>query len=154
MVIKNLLRFLGRAFGVGQRHKKKRRPSKHLRKKRPSRKTGRRSRPVSRPRKIRRAKKSTSKKTPKRHAVAKQKPAHLVGEVTHYFPKVRAAVVKCRSTLAIGQAIWVKGATTDFRQTVGSLQIDREPIEKAKKGQTIGLEVFKDVRPGDKVYLS
>ncbi|MFB3918655.1 MAG: hypothetical protein ACE14U_01140 [Candidatus Velamenicoccus archaeovorus] len=78
----------------------------------------------------------------------------LAGDITHYFPKVKAAVFKCRVPLAIGDAVWVKGRNTDFRQTVGSMQIDRRPIERAVKGQEIGLEVFKDVHEGDGIYLA
>jgi hypothetical protein len=47
----------------------------------------------------------------------------------------------------------VKGKTTDFRQTVGSLQIDRKPITTARPGQDVGLEVMRDVRPGDAVFV-
>lgn len=61
-------------------------------------------------------------------------------------------MVKCSKTLVLGDPIWIKGATTDFRQTIGSIQIDRKPIEKARPGQEIGLEVLRDVRPGDKIY--
>ncbi|QAT18015.1 hypothetical protein BU251_04460 [Candidatus Velamenicoccus archaeovorus] len=78
----------------------------------------------------------------------------MAGDITHYFPKVKAAVFKCRVPLAIGDAVWVKGRNTDFRQTVGSMQIDRRPIERAVKGQEIGLEVFKDVHEGDGIYLA
>ncbi|MDD5138497.1 MAG: translation elongation factor-like protein [Candidatus Omnitrophica bacterium] len=89
---------------------------------------------------------------------AAKKPAKIpwvpAGEISHYFPKVKAAVFKCRVPLAIGDAIWVKGKNTDFKQTVGSMQIDRKPIERASKGQEIGLEVFQDVRVGDQVFLT
>ncbi len=73
-------------------------------------------------------------------------------EITHYFPKVRAAVLKLSRPLSIGDPIWIKGRTTDFRQTVGSLQIDRRPITTARPGQDVGLEVMRDVRQGDKVF--
>jgi len=32
------------------------------------------------------------------------------------------------------------------------MQIDKNPIEKAKKGQSIGLKVANRVREGDKVF--
>jgi len=67
---------------------------------------------------------------------------------------VNAAVVKLKKPLALGEPIWIKGKTTDFRQTAGSMQINRKPIEKARPGQEIGLEVFREVRPGDTVYRS
>ncbi|RKY31589.1 MAG: translation elongation factor-like protein [Candidatus Omnitrophota bacterium] len=75
-----------------------------------------------------------------------------VGIITHYFPQVRAAVVKMKAPLAIGDSIKIKGHTTDFTQNVSSMQIDRVPISVAKKGQEIGLLVESRVRGNDVVY--
>lgn len=94
------------------------------------------------------------KKSTIKASVKKKDEALLLGEITHYFPKVRAAVVSCKKQISIGDAVRIKGSSTDFRQTVGSLQIDRSPIVSAKKGQEVGLEVLRDVKPGDKVYAS
>jgi hypothetical protein len=77
----------------------------------------------------------------------------VAGSITHYFPRVNAAVVKCKKSIQVGQPVLIKGSKTDFRQTIGSMQINRIPIEKARAGQEIGLEVFKEVRPGDTVFL-
>ena len=77
-----------------------------------------------------------------------------IGAITHYYPKVHAAVVKLKKPLSLGEPIRIKGRTVDFRQTVGSLQIDRKPIERARAGQEIGLEVFKEVQTGDAIYKS
>lgn len=76
----------------------------------------------------------------------------VVGVVTHYFPKVRAAVVKLKGTLAIGDTIHIKGHTTDFTQQVTSIQINHVPVNTAKKGQEIGLLVDSRVREKDIVY--
>lgn len=76
----------------------------------------------------------------------------IVGIITHYFPKVRAAVIKLKSPLAIGDVIKVTGHTTDFTQAVTSIQLDKVPINPAKKGQTIGLLVNSRVRQNDVVY--
>ena len=76
-----------------------------------------------------------------------------IGEVTHFFPHVKAAVIKLkRGTLTIGDTIYLKGHTTDFEQKIKSLQVDHKPIEKAEKGHEIGLQVSAKVRHGDKVY--
>jgi len=75
-------------------------------------------------------------------------------EITHYFPKVHAAVLKLKRPLRIGDPVWIKGRATDFRQTVGSLQINREPITIARPGQDVGLEVLREVRQGDQVFLT
>ncbi|MCM8795965.1 MAG: hypothetical protein NC928_04725 [Candidatus Omnitrophica bacterium] len=76
----------------------------------------------------------------------------IIGIVTHYFPKVRAAVVKLKSPLSIGESIKIKGHTTDFTQTVTSMQINHVPILQAKKGQEIGLLVDSRVREHDIIY--
>ncbi len=76
----------------------------------------------------------------------------LIGSITHYFPHVQAAVIKLKGPLSIGQTVKVKGHTTDLTQAVTSMQIDREVISDAKKGDEIGLQVSSRVRQGDKVY--
>ena len=45
-----------------------------------------------------------------------------IGEVTHFFPHVKAAVVKIKKgTLKTGDTIYIKGHTTDFEQKIKSL---------------------------------
>jgi len=75
-----------------------------------------------------------------------------VGEIIHYFSGINVAVVKLMDELKIGDKILIKGATTNFEQTVDSMQINREPIMVATKGQEIGLKVKDVVRPGDEVF--
>ncbi|PIQ87310.1 MAG: translation elongation factor-like protein [Candidatus Omnitrophica bacterium CG11_big_fil_rev_8_21_14_0_20_45_26] len=78
----------------------------------------------------------------------------MIGAITHYFPHVHAGVLILRSgQLKRGDRIYIKGHTTDFKQIVDSLQIDRVNIETAKKGDEIGIAVKKRVRVGDEVYL-
>lgn len=99
--------------------------------------------------------KKVVKKRPVKKAVKKavRKPKEdILGIVTHYFPKVRAAVIKLKAPLSIGDKVKIKGHTTDFTQSVISLQIDRVAINSAKKGQEIGLLVDSRVRQEDKVY--
>jgi len=88
---------------------------------------------------------STRKKTAKSEG-------NLIGEVTHYFPHVQAAVIKMKGPLTRGDTIKVKGHTTDLTQIVTSMQIDRVDIQTAKKGDEIGLLVSSRVRQADKVY--
>jgi hypothetical protein len=81
----------------------------------------------------------------------KKDAADVIGVVTHYFPKVRAAVIKLKAPLAVGSEIKIKGHTTDFTQNVVSMQIDHVVISKAKKGDEIGLLVDSRVREYDVV---
>ncbi len=75
-----------------------------------------------------------------------------VGEVTHYYTKIGVAVVKLTGPLRVGEEIAVKGMTTDFEQRVGSMQIEHEQVQQAKKGDMIGLKVEDYARKGDIVY--
>lgn len=76
-----------------------------------------------------------------------------VGEVFRYFDKVMVAGVKITDgSLSIGDTVRIKGATTDFKQKVDSIQIDRNPIQKAIAGQQVGLKVSTPVKPGDTLY--
>ncbi len=101
------------------------------------------------------AKKSRPKTPSKKKPAGKAKPAlkqDILGEITHYFPKVRAAVVVLKSNLSTGDKIRVKGHTTDFCQVITSMQIDHVPVMTAKKGDEIGLLVNSRVRDKDIVY--
>ncbi len=98
--------------------------------------------------------KKIARKPSKKPVRAKKKAAkkrNVIGIITHYFPHVRAAVVKLKAPLVVGDTIKIKGHTTDFTQTITSLQIDRVPVNSAKKGQEIGLLVNSRVRQHDVV---
>lgn len=79
-------------------------------------------------------------------------PGKEVGKVTHYYAKLGVGVVKLSETLKAGDKIRIKGATTDFGQTVESMQVEHDKTEEGKKGQSIGLKVKDHVRANDVVY--
>ena len=76
-----------------------------------------------------------------------------VGEITHYFERIKVCVVKLnQGTVLIGDKLSIIGPKTKFVQKVWSMQIESEDVKVAKKGQLIGIKVDKLVAPGDKVY--
>jgi len=76
-----------------------------------------------------------------------------IGEITHYFGKIQVGVVKVnKGGLKIGDKIHVKGATTDFTQSVDSLQINHQDVKEIKKGEEAGMKIKERVREGDLVY--
>ena len=77
----------------------------------------------------------------------------LVGKVTHYYDKAGVAIVKLSAPVAVGDEIHICGGKTDLEQTVGSMQVEHGDIQKAKKGDEIGIKVNDKVREGDEVYL-
>ncbi len=76
----------------------------------------------------------------------------LVGEVFTYFSKIGVAGVKLSDTLRVGDRIRIKGHTTDFEQTVESMQIEHRPVEEAGNGDSVGLKVAYRVRRRDKIF--
>ena len=76
-----------------------------------------------------------------------------VGKVTHFFSKISVAVIELSATLSVGDRIAVKGPTTDFEQTVESMQIEHENVKKAEKGQSIGLRVSERVRELSLIHI-
>lgn len=76
-----------------------------------------------------------------------------IGTVSSYFSHVGVAAIKLSGKLKVGQKVHVKGNTTDFEVDVEEIQIEREPVKEAKKGDHIGIKVADKVRPNDKVFL-
>jgi len=77
----------------------------------------------------------------------------LIGEITHYFDKISVAIVELSGVLKVGDKVHIKGHGTDFEQDISSIQIEHENVEKAKKGDAIGVKVDEKVKEGDEVYL-
>ena len=75
-----------------------------------------------------------------------------VGKATHYFSKINVAVIELTASLSVGDKIRVQGPTTDFEQTVQSMQIEHENVKTAQKGQSVGLKVDERIRENDTVY--
>jgi len=77
-----------------------------------------------------------------------------IGEVTNYFQHVKAAAILLSAPLKVGDKIKIVGGEKEFELVVNSMQINRLAVEKAKKGDEIGLLVPQDVHKGYRVYLA
>lgn len=76
-----------------------------------------------------------------------------VGKVMSFYSNIGVAAIELTSgSLKIGDKIKIKGATTDFEQTVDSMQVEHEPVREADKGSSIGIRVKDKVRPNDQVF--
>ncbi len=78
---------------------------------------------------------------------------HLVGAVSHYFGRLGVAVIELSAELKIGDTIRILGRTSDFTQTVDSIQIEHETVETAKAGDPIGVKVKERARVHDRVFV-
>jgi len=74
-----------------------------------------------------------------------------VGEITHFFDKIGVAVVELLTGLKNGDRIKITGSS-EFEQTVESMQMDHEQIESAQKGDTVGLKLNDPAKSGDEIY--
>ena len=78
----------------------------------------------------------------------------LIGAVTHYFGKPGvAALTLTDGGLAVGDTIHIMGATSDFTQTVESLQIEHEAVTEGRIGDQVGIKVAERARVHDKIYV-
>ena len=76
-----------------------------------------------------------------------------IGKISGYFSHVGVAAIKLSSGLKVGDKVHIKGHTTDFEVKIGSMQIEKNSVKAAKKGDHIGIKVPEKVRPNDAVFL-
>jgi hypothetical protein len=138
-------------------------------KKAPARKPAARKKPVAK-KKVPARKPAARRAASKREAAARPAPAprpavpaapprgplpgeERVGFVTHYYSHLSVAAIRLESgPLRVGDTIRILGHTSDFRQRVDSMQIDRQPVTEAAKRQEIGIKVVGHARENDEVY--
>jgi translation elongation factor EF-1alpha len=75
-----------------------------------------------------------------------------VGRVSHFFTKISVAVIELTAMISVGDRIRIKGPTTNVEQTVDSMEIEHEKVQRAEAGQSIGMKVKDRVRETDVVY--
>ena len=75
-----------------------------------------------------------------------------IGRVTHFYNKIGVAIVELSDSLLVGDTIHISGHTTNLTQKIDSIQIEHQNIEKAEKGQEIGIKVTDEVRVKDLVF--
>lgn len=75
-----------------------------------------------------------------------------IGEITHFYGKIKVGIIKLSSALKDGDNIRIIGGETDFDQSVQSMEIEGKKVNKAQKGDVIGLEFSQKVREGYEVY--
>lgn len=92
---------------------------------------------------------SVSRKKIQKDRQSESKP---LGEVTHYFGKIKVCVVRIDfGILRKGDQVLISGKDSSLIQTVNSLQIENEDVLSAQKGQLVGLKVKEPVGVGSKV---
>lgn len=72
-----------------------------------------------------------------------------VGEITHYYDRIGVAVVKVLAPIKVGDRIKIVSGDQEFEQDLTSMQIEHENVEKAKKGDDVGLKLDQPVKKGE-----
>lgn len=75
-----------------------------------------------------------------------------IGKVTHYYGNISVGIIELSDVLKVGDNIRIKGHSSDFTQTVDSMQIEHANVPEANVGDVIGIKVSQKVHPHDKVF--
>jgi translation elongation factor EF-1alpha len=76
-----------------------------------------------------------------------------VGKITHFFSHLNVGIIQVtHGTIKVGDKIHFKGHTTDFFQTIDSMQREHAAIAQAAKGESVGIKVKDPVREHDLVF--
>ena len=75
-----------------------------------------------------------------------------VGTISHIYKKIDVAIVDLSEPLQVGDTIHISGHHTDLTQKVDSIQIEHQDVQKAERGQSIGVRVNGEVREHDLVF--
>ncbi|MFH1704123.1 MAG: translation elongation factor-like protein [Nitrospirota bacterium] len=75
-----------------------------------------------------------------------------VGTISHIYKKIGVAIVDLSEPLQVGDTIHISGHHTDLTQKVDSIQIEHQDVQKAERGQSIGVRVNGEVREHDLVF--
>ena len=75
-----------------------------------------------------------------------------IGHISHYYDKIGVAVFQVLAPIKVGDKLKIKGKDSEFEQIVASMQVEHQNIQKAKKGDNIGIKVDQPVKEGDEVY--
>jgi selenocysteine-specific translation elongation factor len=75
-----------------------------------------------------------------------------VGIVRDFFAQPVVAGIELTGEVLLGDTVHIKGHTTDLQIEISSMQVDRQDVDVAQAGQSIGVKVPERVRAGDRVF--
>jgi putative protease len=75
-----------------------------------------------------------------------------IGKITHWYDKISVAVVKLTGVLKKGDRIKIEKGAEKIEESVDSLQIDHQEVEKGKKGDEIAIKLSQKAKEGAIVY--
>ena len=76
-----------------------------------------------------------------------------LGKVVHYYDKAMVAVIRLDDGgLKVGDELRFVKFPEEFSQAIQSMQIEREAVDSAEKGQEIAVKVSQPAKEGTVVY--
>ena len=76
-----------------------------------------------------------------------------VGKVERFFRKPMVAAVSVETgSLNVGEAIHIRGRTTDLHARITSMELDGTPVDSAGPGECVGIALSARARARDEVY--
>ncbi len=76
-----------------------------------------------------------------------------VGIITHFFKGPSVAVVRLtEGPVAVGDKIRIVGHTSDFTETIASMEVDHAKVDRAAKGDEVAIKVIARAREHDRVF--
>ena len=77
-----------------------------------------------------------------------------IGKVSHYYDKLSVAVVEVMNQpLKVGDTVKISGHDKEFKQEIGSLQVEHQQVKEVAVGESCGMKVDQHVKEGDILYL-
>jgi putative protease len=75
-----------------------------------------------------------------------------IGRVTHYFNHINVAVLRLDEILKLGDRVHFVGHSTDFVQTVSSMEVNHHTILAVEPGDDVAIKVIEPVHEHDVVF--
>jgi U32 family peptidase len=75
-----------------------------------------------------------------------------IGTVFNYYEKISVIAIELMGILKLGDTIRIIGGERDFTEVVDSMQIEGKNVDKAKKGDCVGIKISEKAGKGYKVY--
>jgi hypothetical protein len=79
-------------------------------------------------------------------------PSDAIGTVSHYFSHVSVAAISLNAPLSVGERIHIRGHTTDLVQTVETMEIEHQRVDRAGAGDDVAIGVEDHVREHDEIF--
>lgn len=80
-------------------------------------------------------------------------PEQEIGIVEHWFGHLNVAGIKVtKGNIRVGDKLHFKGHTSDFQETVQSIQVEHKLVSEAKVGDEVGIKVSQKAREHDKIF--